>query len=107
MTTDIRNAVKAIKKAILQSQYNVAQLANKELLSLYFSIGKYVSTKTSIGAWGTGAIQSISDQLHGELPGLRGFSPSAIKRMRTFYEQWQVLENRPLTVGELSCKLQD
>ena len=65
-----------------------------------YSIGKYVSNKTRNGAWGTGAIQAICDQLHGELPGLRGFSPSAVKRMRSFYEQWKVLENRPLIEGE-------
>ena len=100
ISIELREAVKAIKNAILQSQYHIAQLANKELLSLYFSIGKYVSGKTRIEAWGTGAINSICDQLHNELPGLRGFSPSAIKRMRTFYEQWQMLEFRPLPVGE-------
>lgn len=97
---DITTAVKAIKNAILRSQYLVAQLANKELLSLYYSIGKYVSSESRTGVWGTGVIQAICDQLHGELPGLRGFSPSSIKRMRTFYEQWQTLENRPLAVGE-------
>ena len=100
VSIELRDAVKQIKSAILQSQYHIAQLANKELLSLYYSIGKYVSNKTRNGAWGTGAIQAICDQLHGELPGLRGFSPSAVKRMRSFYEQWKVLENRPLIEGE-------
>ena len=76
---ELRDAVKQIKSAILQSQYHIAQLANKELLSLYYSIGKYVSNETRNGAWGTGAIQAICDQLHGELPGLRGFSPTAVK----------------------------
>ena len=101
ISIEMRDAVKAIKTAILQSQYNVAQLANKELLSLYYSIGKYVSANTRKGTWGKGAVQSICDQLHRELPGLRGFSPSAVKRMRTFYEQWQMLEFRPLPVGEI------
>lgn len=101
ISIEMRDAVKAIKTAILQSQYNVAQLANKELLSLYYSIGKYVSANTRKGTWGKGAVQSICDQLHRELPGLRGFSPSAVKRMRTFYEQWQLLEFRPLPVGEI------
>lgn len=95
------DAVKTIKQAILRSQYQVAQLANRELLSLYFGIGKFVSEKTRENAWGTGAIEAISSQLHQELPGLRGFSSSAIKRMRTFYEQWKVLENRPPAVGEI------
>ena len=88
----------------LQNGNSAIQIANKKLPSLYYSIGKYISQKTRTRAWGTSAVQAISDQLHGELPWLRGFSPSAIKRMCTFYEQWQVLENRPLTVGDLGWK---
>jgi hypothetical protein bfra3_16998 len=43
-----------------------------------------------------------SKNLHKELPGLRGFSPSAIKNMRAFYEAWQGLDINSLTaVGEL------
>jgi predicted nuclease of restriction endonuclease-like (RecB) superfamily len=94
-------AVAAIKQAILRSQYNVAQTANRELLSLYFGIGKYISHNTREGAWGTGAIETISEQLHKELPGLRGFSASGLKKMRIFYEQWQMLENRSLAVNEI------
>jgi predicted nuclease of restriction endonuclease-like (RecB) superfamily len=37
------------------------------------------------------------------LPGIRGFSESAIKRMREFYEQWAVVfVNRPLLMGDLA-----
>ena len=36
-------AVKVIKEAILQSQYRAASIVNKEQLSLYYGIGKYVS----------------------------------------------------------------
>lgn len=100
MTPNFAKEVAIIKEAILRSQYHIAQLANRELLSLYYSIGKFVSGKSRTDAWGTGAINAISEQLHRELPGLRGFSSSAIKRMRTFYEQWQMLEFRPLPVGE-------
>ena len=92
--------VQAIKAAILKSQHKVASEANRELLSLYYGIGRYVSEHTRKGVWGTGAIDFISQQLQKELPGLRGFSASAIKRMRTFYEGWEIL-NRPLAVDDL------
>ena len=95
------NAVISIKQAILRSQYGIAQAANRELLSLYFGIGKYISINTRKSAWGTGAIEAISEQLHKELPGLRGFSAAALKKMRIFYEQWQMLENRSLAVNEI------
>lgn len=101
MTQELKNAIYTIKTAILQSQNRVAQNANQELLSLYYGIGKYVSEHTRSNAWGTGAIETISRQLQLELPGLRGFSSSAIKRMRTFYEEWNAYINRPLAVVEL------
>lgn len=98
---DLQVAVSVIKTAILKSQHKVASTANAELLSLYYGIGKYVSEHTRIDAWGTNAIETISQQLRKELPGLRGFSSSAIKRMRTFYEEWSEYLNRPLLVGDL------
>ena len=81
-------ATKAIKDAILSSQYRAASYANKEQLSLYYGIGRYVSENSREGFWGKGAIETISQQLQKELPGLRGFSAANIKFMRQFYETW-------------------
>ena len=92
-----REAVKAIKEAILRSQYRAAASANKEQLSLYYGIGRYVSENSRTGFWGKGAIEQISSLLQKELPGLRGFSVSNIKNMRVFYEEWEpVLNRQPL-----------
>ena len=90
-----RNAVSTIKQAILQSQYRAAKLVTGEQLSLYFGIGGYVSANSREDTWGTGAIDRISEQLRRELPGLRGFSATSIKKMRIFYEFWSQYINRP------------
>ena len=37
------------------------------------------------------ALDSISERLQRELPGLRGFSSGNLKKMRIFYEEWQCL----------------
>ena len=87
-------AVRVIKGAILRSQYRAASAANKEQLSLYYGIGCYVSKNSREGFWGKGAIDSISQQLQKELPGLRGFSATNIKNMRSFYEEWSPVINR-------------
>lgn len=87
-------AVKVIKEAILRSQYRAASAANKEQLSLYYGIGCYVSKNSREVFWGKGAIETISQQLQKELPGLRGFSASNIKNMRSFYEEWSPVINR-------------
>ena len=94
-------ATEQIKEAILSSQYKAAKQVNAVQLSLYYGVGRYVSQNTRKGVWGTGAIKVISEQLHKELPGLRGFSERNIKNMRAFYEAWQELDtNLETTVSK-------
>ena len=96
------DAVRAIKEAILESRYRAARLVNKEVLALYYAIGGYISVQSRAAQWGTNAIGTISELLQQELPGLRGFSETSIKRMRIFFEAWCCLfENRPLTADDL------
>lgn len=97
------SAVAAIKSAILKSQARAAQAVNQEMLALYYGIGRYISHNSRKGTWGTNAIKLISEQLKSELPGLRGFSETSLRKMRIFYEQWQVLENHPPVADEIQC----
>lgn len=87
-TADYNAAVQTIKEAILRSQYQAAKLVNREMLSLYYGIGRYISANSREGFWGTGAIKTISERLRRELPGLKGFSQTNLKYMRMFYEEW-------------------
>lgn len=99
-------AVKAIKQAVLESRYRAARLVNKEVLALYYAIGGYISNRSRAAKWGTNAIGVISDLLQQELPGLRGFSETNIKRMRIFYEEWSGLfENRPSSTDDLEMPM--
>ena len=79
-----------------------ARLVNKEVLALYYAIGGYISVQSRAARWGSNAIGTISELLQQELPGLRGFSETSIKRMRIFYEAWcSMFENRPLSADDL------
>ena len=86
-------AVQTIKVAILQSQYDAARNVNEKQLMLYYGIGKYISLNSRNGFWGKGAIDAISRQLDKELPGLRGFTSRNLRYMRTFYEEWEMLDS--------------
>ena len=59
---------------------------------LYYGIGRYLSHNTRQGKWGTDAIGTISRMLKADMPGLRGYSESNLKRMRLFYEEWRELD---------------
>ena len=96
------DAVNIIKDAIIRSRYQAAKLVNKELLGLYYAVGRYISQNSRNNFWGQGAIKQISGTLQSELPGLRGFSDASIRRMRLFYEAWQpIFTNHPLTMDDL------
>jgi len=116
--TNYDKAVEIIKTAILQSQYGAVRSVNEKQLMLYYGIGKYISLNSRKGFWGKGAIDAISERLEKELPGLRGFTSRNLRYMRTFYEEWEMLdiidnpentpENKPnsleLTNSELENK---
>ena len=91
--TELTNAVQAIKGAILQSQQHALAAINQEQLALYYGIGRFVSMNTRNKNWGKGFIETVSEQLRKELPGLRGFSAASLRKMRTFYEEWQMLSD--------------
>lgn len=93
LSTQYNEAVQQIKTAILRSQEKALAGVNQEQLALYYGIGRYISQNTRKGVWGTDAIATISRQLSAELPGLRGFSARNLRNMRTFYEEWRVLDS--------------
>ena len=92
-SAELANAVYVIKDAVLRSQQRALSTINQELLALYYGIGRFVSVNTRNKNWGSGFIETLSEQIRKELPGLRGFSATNLRNMRTFYEEWKALEN--------------
>lgn len=88
---ELTNAVQVLRRHLQQSQLKAVRAINQEQLALYYCIGRYVSINTRNKNWGKGAIDTISEQLSKELPGLRGFSAPSLRKMRTFYEEWRIL----------------
>lgn len=89
LPTNHLDSIKVLKSAILQSRYRAATLVDKELLTLYFAVGKFIFTKIKEEKWSAKIIENLSADLQQELPGLRGFSASNIERMRFFFEVWE------------------
>ena len=102
---NIAEAVSVIKTAILQGQARAAKAVNQEQLALYYGIGRYISNNTRNKNWGSSVIDGISKRLRAELPGLRGFSTTSLRNMRSFYEAWSELEiNLSVQTDELSIE---
>ncbi len=84
--------VEIIKTAILQSQYDAARSVNEKQLMLYYGIGRYISLNSRKGFGEKGATDAINERLDKELPGLKGFTSRNLRYMRTFYEEWEMLD---------------
>lgn len=102
------STVKQIKSEILSSRYKIASVANKELLYLYFKIGKIISVKVENENWGNNTIEKLSIDLQNELNGLRGFSSTNLKMMKRFYEVWyDYIEDDVFIKNEFSPTVSD
>ncbi|QMW00772.1 PDDEXK nuclease domain-containing protein [Spirosoma foliorum] len=77
-----------LKDHILQSRYRAARLVNRELLLLYYAVGKRLSEKISAEKWGAKVLEQLSTDLQKQLPGLKGFSYRNLKNMRQFADTY-------------------
>ncbi|GAB4056365.1 DUF1016 N-terminal domain-containing protein [Spirosoma litoris] len=88
-----------LKDHILQSRYRAARLVNRELLLLYYAVGKRLSEKIAAEKWGAKVVEQLSADLQKHLPGLRGFSATNLKNMRQFADVYSAFPFGPfLTV---------
>ena len=93
--------IKKLKQEIVSSRYDAAKLVNKELLILYYNVGKLLTEKTEQENWGARVLETISNDLQNALPGLRGFSITNLKNMKQFFETYSQFVISQSVTGEL------
>ena len=67
---------------------NAFRAVNRELISMYWGIGEYVSRCVAECGWGKSVVKDFSDFIQSRYAGIRGFSASNIWRMKQFYETY-------------------
>ncbi len=77
--------LQAVKERVLQAQYHALKAVNKELIRLYWDIGRIIVEKQAQYRWGERVIESLARDLQAEFPGIRGFSARNVRSMRSFY----------------------
>lgn len=82
-------AFEEIVGLIEQSRLQAVRAVNTTLIDLYWNVGEYISHKIQCDGWGKGTVQTLSVFVQKMQPGLRGFSPQNIWRMRQFFETYR------------------
>ncbi|MDR0519858.1 MAG: DUF1016 N-terminal domain-containing protein, partial [Clostridiales Family XIII bacterium] len=77
-TTKGRAEYGEIISIIERARENAFRAVNRELISMYWDIGCYVSEKVKHGGWGKGVVADFARFVQLEHPEIKGFSASNI-----------------------------
>lgn len=97
--------VEELKSKIQTAQIRAAVSINREMLNLYWDIGRSISNKINTSKWGSAIVDKLADDLKAEFPGQKGFSRTNLFYMRKWYEFFSVenekFEKVPQPVGQI------
>ncbi len=82
---DYKGLLQALKERVAQAQLAALKAVNRELVALYWDIGRTVVEKQEQYGWGEGIIDRLAGDLQSEFAGVRGFSPRNLRNMRRYY----------------------
>ena len=75
----------SIKERIQSAQVRAALAVNRELVLLYWGIGKEILARQEQEGWGTKVIERLAKALRSEFPMMKGFSKTNLLYMRAFF----------------------
>jgi len=91
-----------IKSRIRAAQIRAALSVNRELIELYWDIGKLITIRQKKEGWGKSIVEELSRDIKKEFPDITGFSTQNLWYMRAFYKAWtEELSNLQQVVGEI------
>lgn len=99
--TDYDAFLQVVKEQVYTSQHKALKQVNKQLIKLYWSIGKSIVEKQELFGWGKSVVTTLSEDLQKEFVGVKGFSSQNLWRMRKFYEQYKEKEKLAPMVREI------
>lgn len=77
-----------LKGRIHTAQQRATLAVNRELVGLYWQIGRDVLARQAEQGWGAKVIERLAHDLRTAFPEMKGFSPRNLKYMRAFAEAW-------------------
>ncbi len=80
--------LKELTGRIRSAQLRASFAVSRELVLLYWSIGREILARQEAQGWGAKVIERLAHDLQTELPGVEGYSPRSLKYMRSFAEAW-------------------
>ncbi|NET61864.1 MAG: DUF1016 domain-containing protein [Symploca sp. SIO2E6] len=77
-----------LKERIRKAQIRAAVSVNRELVLLYWQLGRDILIRQQEQGWGAKIIDQLAKDLKKSFPDIKGFSPRNLKYMRTFAQAY-------------------
>lgn len=91
-----------ITTRIRSAQYEALKAVNKEMIELYWEIGRRITEQQNRLGWGKSVVQNLSKDIQQEFPGIKGFGVANLWDMARFYTEYHANEILQPLVGEIS-----
>jgi predicted nuclease of restriction endonuclease-like (RecB) superfamily len=85
LPSDYNQFLLDLKQRIRAAQVKAAVSVNRELVALYWDIGRAIALRQEQAGWGDSVVEQVARDLRQEFPGVAGFSRSNIFAMRQVY----------------------
>jgi predicted nuclease of restriction endonuclease-like (RecB) superfamily len=79
-----------VKARVRAAQFRAIRAANREVIHLYWSIGRDILARQEQFGWGAKVIQKAASDLRSEFPDQQGWSPTNLKYMRMLASAWPI-----------------
>jgi hypothetical protein len=104
ITPDYSAFLTEVKGRIQSARLNAGRAVNRELVQLYWDIGRGIVEKQQSLGWGDAVVESLARDIGEAFPGMRGFSASNLWRMRQFFAALTAPDFLAQLVRELASK---
>ncbi len=91
-----------LKQRIRAAQHAALRAVNKELIALYWEIGRTIHERQDAEGWGKGVVERLSADLRAEFGEKSGFSARNLWYMRDFFRAYQELPILQPLAAEIS-----
>ena len=93
-----------VKRRILHARDSAIRAVNRELVLLYWDIGRGIVEKQKMAGWGDAVVERLAADLRAEFRDMRGFSARNVWDMRRFFDAYGTGDFLRQAVAELKAK---
>jgi predicted nuclease of restriction endonuclease-like (RecB) superfamily len=90
-----------VKARIHAAQQQATLAVNREMLGLYWQLGRDILARQRRQGWGAGIVDKVATDLRAAFPAMKGFSRANLMYMRAFAEAWLEADFVQQPVGQL------